>query len=196
MNRREAIKKAAWMSGIALSAPSLVAALQGCSTDLTPDWTPAFFTDEEAVLVAELAETILPRTDTPGAKDALVHRFLDMWMSEYVPAESSAQMRESLRKFDETARSEHGSPFVDLDAATKLALVKRVNEEALQNRPGTQPPAGSTFPNFIDFKEAVFVGFFTSQLVGEDVLAYNPIPGDYVGCLPLEEATGGKVWSL
>jgi hypothetical protein len=36
----------------------------------------------------------------------------------------------------------------------------------------------------------------TSQKIGEEVLAYDPIPGKLQGCISLEEATGGKVWSL
>jgi len=27
-------------------------------------------------------------------------------------------------------------------------------------------------------------------------LAYAPIPGDYKGCVDLQETTGGKAWSL
>ena len=35
-----------------------------------------------------------------------------------------------------------------------------------------------------------------SELVGEQYLAYDPIPGRQVGCIDLEEATGGRIWSL
>ena len=36
----------------------------------------------------------------------------------------------------------------------------------------------------------------TSEQIGEKVLAYDPIPGIQKGCVSLEEATGGKAWSL
>ena len=36
----------------------------------------------------------------------------------------------------------------------------------------------------------------TSELIGETVLAYAPIPGKQQGCISLDEATGGKAWSL
>ena len=36
----------------------------------------------------------------------------------------------------------------------------------------------------------------TSEQIGETVLAYDPVPGKQLGCISLEEATGGKSWSL
>ena len=38
--------------------------------------------------------------------------------------------------------------------------------------------------------------FKFSEYVGENVLAYSPIPGEQRGCVDLNETTGGKVWSL
>ena len=39
-------------------------------------------------------------------------------------------------------------------------------------------------------------GYKTSEYVGEEVLEYLPIPGEYIGCANLNEVTGGKAWSL
>jgi hypothetical protein len=38
--------------------------------------------------------------------------------------------------------------------------------------------------------------FKTNEYIGENVLAYAPIPGEQKGCVDLMEATGGKAWSL
>ena len=38
--------------------------------------------------------------------------------------------------------------------------------------------------------------FRTNEYIGENVLAYQPVPGRNVGCVDLDEATGGKAWSL
>ena len=35
----------------------------------------------------------------------------------------------------------------------------------------------------------------TSEKIGEDVLAYDPVPAEQKGCIPLSE-TNGKAWSL
>src|SRR5690606_22372061 len=39
-------------------------------------------------------------------------------------------------------------------------------------------------------------GFRTSEYIGENVMAYDPIPGVNIGCGSLDELTGGKAWSL
>ena len=38
--------------------------------------------------------------------------------------------------------------------------------------------------------------FKTNEYIGENVMAYAPIPGQQKGCVDLMEATGGKAWSL
>ena len=38
--------------------------------------------------------------------------------------------------------------------------------------------------------------FKTSEQIGENVLAYDPVPGSQKGCISLNEATEGKAWSL
>ena len=38
--------------------------------------------------------------------------------------------------------------------------------------------------------------FRTNEYIGENVLAYAPIPGEQRGCVDLMETTGGKIWSL
>ncbi|MAY22701.1 MAG: hypothetical protein CMC74_07975 [Flavobacteriaceae bacterium] len=39
-------------------------------------------------------------------------------------------------------------------------------------------------------------GWKTSEQIGENVLWYDPVPGQMKGCIPLEEAGNGKVMSL
>ncbi|MDG1342929.1 MAG: gluconate 2-dehydrogenase subunit 3 family protein, partial [Flavobacteriaceae bacterium] len=38
--------------------------------------------------------------------------------------------------------------------------------------------------------------FKTNEFIGENVLAYAPVPGQQKGCVDLMETTGGKAWSL
>ena len=68
MDRREALRKTAMLMGAAVSASTVAAFLYGCKgrPDLT--YKPVFFNEDQAVLISEAAEIILPKTDTPGAK--------------------------------------------------------------------------------------------------------------------------------
>jgi hypothetical protein len=82
MDRREAIKKASLVLGFAISSPAILGVLQGCKAAPELTYRPVFFTPEEASTISELAEIIIPRTTTPGAKDVGVPAFIDRMLNE------------------------------------------------------------------------------------------------------------------
>jgi len=47
-----------------------------------------------------------------------------------------------------------------------------------------------------NLRDMTIWGYKTSEYIGEEVLAYLPVPGEYIGCGDLNELTGGKDWSL
>lgn len=196
INRREALKRTALLSGAALSSSLIAGILQGCQPNREPDWIPVFFTPEEADALAEMAETILPRTDTPGAKDVLVHRFIDSLVGDCYQLEEQTQVREGLAALLQKCQDQTGKPFLQLSAEERLTFLNAENKWALTEleKPRAERQEPDHPPFFISLKQMVISGYFTSEIVGEQVLAYKPIPGDYVGCVDL--ATVGKAWSL
>src|SRR4029077_8687683 len=74
MRRREILRRAAWLLGGAISAPAALAVLQGCSARASADTVPPanlkFLSAAQFAVVAEIAEIMLPKTDTAGARDA------------------------------------------------------------------------------------------------------------------------------
>jgi hypothetical protein len=62
------------------------------SKDLaSPGWKPLFLDDHQNETLIILSDLIIPATDTPGAKDALVNRYIDLVLA--------ADSRESQREF-------------------------------------------------------------------------------------------------
>lgn len=196
INRREALKRTALLSGAALSSSLIAGIMQGCQPSQEVDWTPAFFTPEQADTMAEMAETILPRTDTPGAKDVFVHRFIDAMVGECYTSEEQAAFQKGLEELTQKCTDETGKPFAKLTAEERLAFLNAENEWALTElaKPPAERQDAQGQPFFIAFKQMVISGYFTSETVGEQVLAYKAIPGDYVGCVDLD--TVGKAWAL
>ena len=80
-DRREAIKKAAYVMGGALTAPTIAGIMKGCAPTMEPNWKPDYFSKEQAVTIMELSECILPATDTLGAKDLGVPRYIEEMVS-------------------------------------------------------------------------------------------------------------------
>jgi gluconate 2-dehydrogenase gamma chain len=130
INRREAIKRAGLALGFAISAPTISAVLNGCKA--TPDlaFKPAFFTEEQAALLSEIAEIIIPRTDTPGAKDVGVPAFMDTLVKDCVKKEDQDLFLESLKEFDDEAKASMGDRFLDLEPAKQAEYVVKVHAQA------------------------------------------------------------------
>ena len=58
------------------------------------DWTPAFLDEHQNETLIALSDLIIPKTDTPGAKEALVNRFID----QVLAAESAQDQRDVSRQ--------------------------------------------------------------------------------------------------
>src|SRR3954466_8843505 len=89
ITRREALARTAILLGGTLAA-STIAGAQSSTAWLAPatNWRPRPLADPQLDLVAAIADHIIPRTDTPGARDAGVERFVDVILTKYyAPAE-------------------------------------------------------------------------------------------------------------
>lgn len=197
MDRRNALKSAGVLAGTALAMPTLLSLLQACKHTPRLEWQPLFFTEDEARLVGALADTLLPRTDTPGALDVKADLFIDTLIARAYPPEGQAYFRAELEQFDAGCRAGHGAGFADLDPEGRKAVLTRAEQESgTFNRGvwgtavGEQKPVGF----YRSFKSLVLWAYFSSEEVGENILSYDPIPGAYHGCIPLSEV--GNRWSL
>jgi gluconate 2-dehydrogenase gamma chain len=190
MDRREALKRTAWIMGGAVSAPAVLGILKGCTAKPTIDWKPVFLSNEQGALVSEVAEIIIPKTDTPGAKEVGVPGFIDQLVNECFTKEDQDKFLNGLKTFDDDARKEHGDPFIELDPEQQSAFVKKVHDAAVNS-----DDSGEDKPFILTMKELTMLGFFTSEVGASQVLQYSAVPGSYKGCVPLSEAGNGKTWA-
>ena len=68
--------------GGAVSAPAIMGILKGCKAKPTLDWKPSFLSEEQGLLVSQVSDIIIPKTETPGAKDVGVPGFIDEMLKE------------------------------------------------------------------------------------------------------------------
>jgi gluconate 2-dehydrogenase gamma chain len=199
MDRREALKKTSLALGFALSAPVIMGVLKGCKPAPELTYKPEFFTKEQAGTISELAEIILPRTTTPGAKDVGVPGFIDRMLKEVYSPEEKEKFLTGLTEFEQDAKSEYKSSFISLDKEQQVALVKKHHDKALAGSKDSGATgwwnAGSDTdkPFILKVKELTLIGFFTSKPGATEVLQHNPVPGPYKGCVPLKDV--GKAWA-
>lgn len=191
MDRREAIKRTAWIMGGIVSAPAITAVLKGCTARPELGWKPVFLTEEQAAIISEIAEIIIPQTDTPGAKEAGVPGFIDLILKDVYKKEDQDKFIEGLKAFNGEADKEMGDSFLDLSPEDQTAFVKKKHDEAIQS----DSKSADNRPFILAMKELTMLGFFTSEPGATLVLQYDPVPGAYKGCIPVSEAGNGKTWA-
>lgn len=196
MNRREAIQRVAWLMGGAISAPALLGVLNGCTPKKsTADWKPAFLTDDQVALVAEVAEIMIPRTNTPGAKDVGVPGLIDQMLKDVYSKTDQDRYLAGLAAFDSQARQQHGRGFLELERDVQTEMVRTETQTSMAAEQAHQGPDSLPRPFILMTRELTLLGYFVSQPGATQVLQYNPLPGPFRGCVPLAEAGNGKTWA-
>lgn len=185
MERRELLKMIASATGVAMvGMPAFVLGQAPVPQDAIG------FTAEDVALLDEIAETIIPRTDTPGAKDAEVGAFMARFVADCYSPEDQAAFRAGLVDLGQRA----AGSFVALAPAERLQLLSALDQEAgEQARRARVAPDGSGSGGGVHYftmiKQLVLFSFFTSKVGATEVLRYDPVPGHYDGDLPYEPGT-------
>jgi len=183
--------------GYGVSGSVFAGMLHGCQVDAALDWEPLFFTPDQARTLAAVADHILPRTQTPGASDVFVERFIDQIVNDCYTAGQQQRFAEGLAAFEEACRQRYGKAFTELSDEQKDNLLTTLEAQPMQPARylwGNLIAAGGKPSFYRELKGLCLFGYFSSEQVGEQVLNYDPIPGKFVGCVPLAEI--GNAWSL
>ena len=190
MNRRDALSLLSGAAAGILAVPSLL--LSGCRND-TGTYAYAFFTPEEITLLEQVAETILPATpDSPGAKEAQVGAFMDVFVADCLDPEDGNLLRRGLQQLDQRCREQEGQPFLRLSAARQHDLLVALDMEAEAYQEALQP--GESPHYFRLLKGLALLGYFTSEPGATQGLRYVPVPGKYEGDIPYVQ--GEKAWAI
>jgi hypothetical protein len=187
MNRRELIRNSLLAIGAAaINSPAgarlFSADDNGMHGLARADWKPVFLSPHQNDLLVELGELIIPATDTPGAKAALVNRFLDLVISVQ-PAETKQEFLEALDWFDKDATARYKVSFLDLTQEEKLATLNLVAWPHTLVRWGSAESGSEGHRQFSRLKEWVVGAFYTSP-VGLKEQGWDgwPARGTFRGC--------------
>ena len=197
MDRRKAIRNTGLFIGAAVAVPSLIVLLDSCNTTDRTAWSPQFFTAEEADCISALVDTILPRTATPGALDVNVDVFLDKLFAQTYDDTGQQQIRKDIAEFNSKCQKTYGDVFAKLgntDRVTMLKAEERTSGKFSQGIWGKSIGVQETIGFYRSIKAMAIWAYSTSERIGKEVLSYDPIPGAYLGCIPLSDV--GNKWSL
>jgi len=198
MDRRKALKNLGLSLGFVVATPTVISMLQSCKkavTDMT-FWEPKFFSLDEAKIVENLVDLILPKTkDLPGASDLNVTQFIDIYTSKVSNNEEKVAYKGGLMAVVRAlVKPEKELTRKDYDALL-LKYLKASNEETKSFIENKDP----VFETLAGLRATAIWAYKTSEKIGEEVLAYDAVPGEQKGCVSVNEATGewnGRAWSL
>lgn len=183
MQRRELIRKIAILTGAAVAGGDLF--LSGCGT--SDNTAAGLFSPADETLFGEIAETIIPATDTPGARDAGVGPFMVNYATDCYDTKQQQLLKEGIIRLNELARKQSGADFIKLPPAERQSLLEAIDKQAKD-----AATAGGATHYFTLMKQMVLLGYFTSQPGATKLLRYIPVPGKYLGCIDYK--TGEKAW--
>ncbi len=189
MNRRKAILSFFLIGGGATASYS---GYKWWKIHRTPD---LLFLQNNKELIGDLAEVIIPRTDTPGAKEAGVAQFIVAIISDCSDRKTQNNFIDGLKELESYARSNYNKSFSSLTSKEQVDVVAYFREKSkpIAGMMGKvhSKLMGKSFYSIL--REYTTTGYCTSKLGAMQGLAYQYIPGTYQGCLPL--AKGQKAWA-
>jgi glucoside 3-dehydrogenase (cytochrome c) hitch-hiker subunit len=200
LNRRDLIRAALLAAAASALGPSFSLA-QAIESGLTPaargedgaafltdpNWKPAFLNDHQNESLILLSDVIIPATDTPGAKAALVNRYLDLLVSVQ-PSEFQEEFVAALQSIDSESQTEFGKDFRELSREDQIWLLtawaypQQSSHWTERNDPHTRP-ADLAQEHFHRLKALIAAGYYGSE-IGQKELGWDGeiTHGPYQGC--------------
>lgn len=215
MDRRRALRNIGLTTGFVAASPALLNLLQSCTAEKA-SWIPEFFTPEEGIALTNIVDVIIPKTDTPAASEVNVPQFIDKYILEVEFEKDQKRYKRRMAGLVNQLKSKYNDDLSSITAQEYEEIVadnlkvkgdKRAdlnerisiegNEVELDKAEKVeQDNEALAFGMINDLRWTTINAYKNSQKIGEEVLAYDPVPGVYNGCVPLEEVTQGKAWSL
>ena len=187
MERRELLKMIALATGSALIGGELL--LSGCTN--TPSIGGASFSEEDITFLDEVAETIIPKTSTPGAKEAAVGTFMTVMVNDCYTKDDQKIFHEGIKKLDDACKKTHSSSFLKATPGQRTSLLTTLDKEAKEYQKGKKKEDPNHY--FTMIKQLTLLGFFTSKPGATQALRHEAVPGKYDGALPYKK--GDRAWA-
>jgi gluconate 2-dehydrogenase gamma chain len=142
------------------------------------------FSPHETETVATIAELIIPKTDTPGARDVGVPAFIDVMFTDWAADDQRQMFMAGLANVDERARAACGKDFISCSPAQQTQILTDLDAELARLR-DTKSDTSKNF--FQAMKWLTLTGYYTSEAGSTAELHYRVVPGRYEPCYPIDQ---------
>lgn len=213
MNRRQLLKNLGYGAGALVVTPAVMSLLQSCENE--PVFTPVFLSMGEGHALRRMVDLIIPSdAKIPGAVDVGVHTFIDKYWKEVSNEEGQAQTKMGWTLLGEKFQAlfskplDQGEPEEFDQILTKYLKTTKEEREAYGKEmgrfygefakdPSVKPEMDAGIHSLLTGVRGMTMwAWKSSEEIGKNVLWYDPVPAQQIGCIPLSDANGGKAMSL
>lgn len=197
MNRRQILQYTAWITGSAVSASFAGAFLTGCSE--TP---PAqklennavaagnlpilhFFTPDQFLLLGLIADTILPRTNSPSATDVNAHVTMDSMLGQVFNPQVQASFKKEWLALQDLLQQQN---FTQKDHTAQVELLQNLEL-------GDDSAQAVARKGLLQVKQQLIAYYLSTEEIGKNFLNYLPIPGTYEPCISVDDVNN-TAWAF
>lgn len=139
-----------------------------------------YFSAQELTLLNDIAELMLPPTDTAGAADANVAAVLDGMMISWASENIRKQFKRAIMAFDIAAQNLHKTSYEFLTYDKRLNVLIDFDTSAFKKPTSDQ----ANSQDYRHLKELIFLIYYSSEEAND---SYVAIPGEYFGDLTQNE---------
>jgi hypothetical protein len=180
MQRRELIKQMA----AALTALSTSTAFADAVVNFSGEDLGSSLDKNQLILIPQLADVIIPATDTPGASDAGVHQFIAYMLEHYYDQDKNRAFQSGLLALERASQQHFNASLSATDQEQKLRLFSALER---------QRKISAERDFLVWLKQLTVMGYYTSEIGATQELRYLATPGTYSACIDFSEVD--RTWA-
>jgi len=131
----------------------------------------------QAEVLKAIVETIIPKTDTPGAGELGVATFVQRMVTDCYDKKAQNTFSKGIDAVEAQSKQSFSKSFADLDKAQQLKLLKDMEKSTDPDQKGF---LGMT-------KNLTIQGYMSSEYVMTNLTHFEFIPARYHGCVPVKK---------
>jgi hypothetical protein len=200
MKRRESLKILTLGLGGIIATPTLLQLLSACETPKGEKWVPKFLTSEEKFITTHLTDLILPASETIGALDVQVPQFIDLVLHKVAAKKDQEKFKKGTLFFKNAFKKIFAkeisegtkndflimlNTYFNISSEKQTQIFKLLESDQVSS---DNEERYYIYSYLMFIRSYTLFGYFTSEKVGTGILTYDPTPGFYNGCVPIEEA--------
>jgi hypothetical protein len=189
MNRRDALSRVALLLGGTVIGAEFF--LNGCTNADKKLGQSVNFTPDDIAFLDEVAETIIPATDTPGAKAAKVGAFMTVMVKDCYDDKNQKVFLEGMTKLNDASNKKFGNDFMKITPEQRKELLTELDKEQKEYAKNKKKDEAPHY--FTQMKQLTLLGYFTSEPGATQALRYVAVPGRFDACIPYKK--GDKAWA-